>query len=90
MKAADYWLSAQDGRVNWTRMTAFVGLAIILAAVTAILIVYIASDGEKGDMVLVLGTGLLLAGINVGQLAVLRWRPDQTQQPRPSGETPQP
>lgn len=76
-KLFDYWLTSEDGRVNWSRVTALVGLGIFVIASTVVLHVYhtIMEDPtntrDMGEALLfVIGGALGMAGINLGQYLV--------------------
>jgi hypothetical protein len=72
MKVLDYWLTATDGRVNWSRVTAMVGLGAFVALTIIFLHVYHANNGKDMTEALLtmMGGALGLAGINLGQYIV--------------------
>lgn len=71
-KAIDYWLTASDNRVNWSRVTAAVGLASFTALQSAFLCVYVKRSGEglTEALLIMASAALALAGINLGQYIV--------------------
>ena len=72
MNVLDYWLTSTDKRVNWSRVTAMVGLGAFVAITTVFLHVYHDKGGEgmADSLLFVLGGALGLAGINLGQYLV--------------------
>ena len=76
-KALDYWLTATDGRVNWSRATAAVGLGAFLVLQSTFIRVYVERHGEgltEALLVMVTST-LAIAGINLGQYYVSKKLP---------------
>lgn len=71
-KAIDYWLTAEDGRVNWSRVTAAVGLTMFMMILIVFLHVYEEVNGKDMTEALFVmaGSALGLAGINLGQYIV--------------------
>jgi hypothetical protein len=90
-RVLDYWLTATDGRVNWTRATAAVGLGSFLILQAAFIHIYVEMNGaDLTEELLVMVAGSLgIAGINLGQYWVSRKGPPPPAAPatpRVSGE----
>jgi hypothetical protein len=77
-KVVDYWLTARDGRVNWSRATAAVGLLSFATLQVTFLFVYLERKGVgmTEELFVMIAASLGIAGINLGQYLVSKKLPD--------------
>lgn len=71
-RAIDYWLTASDGRVNWSRATAAVGLGSFLVLQSIFAKVYVERGGVAltEALLVMVSAALGLAGVNLAQYIV--------------------